>query len=745
VSSKKQSEKNQKGKVKLKNKKTRSKPETPVSAIMDITERKQAEQEIERYASFPQLNPNPVLEIDSSGNITFYNNATVRILKKLGVENEVSRFLPQDFNALFRKIKEEERGHYWEVKIKDAVFGEYVYFTKQFKSARIYAVDITEHKRAEQELRESQKDLNRAQAVGNIGSWRLDVQRNELAWSDENHRIFGVPKGTPLTYETFLSIVHPGDREYVDAKWKTGLAGENYDIEHRIVVDGKTKWVREKAYLEFDKNGKLLGGFGITHDITERKLAENALKDAKKLSDYLNSINMVITSTLDFDEIMSGVVVQACRAMGTESAIVALHENGCWVSKFQYQFPEEAQGICFADEELPEAALAAKTKRPIIINDTYYDERVNHEVVKRYGVRSILTIPLIIKDEVIGAITFNYHSAPIAFATAQIDFAIKLSTSVSLALDNVRLFEEIKQSNVALRTEITERKLAEEALRKSEEQLKLHAMELEAVNKDLENFSYSVSHDLKTPLRSIQGFAQAIFDDYNDKLDDEGRDFLRRIISASERMTQLIDAMMEISRFTGRDIISKSVNLSSIAEVITQELKKNEPDRQVEFIIAKGMKTQGDMDMLEIVLRNLLDNAWKFTSKHKSAKIEFGKIKCNTPSQPSPLLGESSTLEGEELTIIPSPLAGEGGGEGDSAIRIPNSEIVYFVRDDGTGFNIEFADKLFTLFRRMHSESEFPGLGIGLAIVHKIISKHGGKIWAESEPEKGATFYFTLG
>lgn len=145
--------------------------------------------------------------------------------------------------------------------------------------------DITRRKQTEQALRESQEDLKRAQVVGQIGSWRLDVQRNVLSWSDENYRIFGVPEGTALTYESFLNAIHPADREYVDRQWQAGLEGEPYDIEHRIVANGQVKWVREKAYLEVDSKGELLGGFGITQDITQRKLAELALREANHRKD----------------------------------------------------------------------------------------------------------------------------------------------------------------------------------------------------------------------------------------------------------------------------------------------------------------------------------------------------------------------------------------------------------------------------------------------------------------------------
>jgi PAS domain S-box-containing protein len=152
----------------------------------------------------------------------------------------------------------------------------------QVRAVVSFSRDITEIRRAEESLRQSREDLDRAQAVGQIGSWRLDVRRNALTWSDENHRIFGVPQGTPLTYETFLGTIHPDDRQYVDTRWQAGLRGAPYDIEHRIVADGQEKWVREKAYLEFDETGELRGGFGITQDVTERKRSEQELREREE-------------------------------------------------------------------------------------------------------------------------------------------------------------------------------------------------------------------------------------------------------------------------------------------------------------------------------------------------------------------------------------------------------------------------------------------------------------------------------
>ena len=242
--------------------------------------------------------------------------------------------------------------------------------------------------------------------------------------------------------------------------------------------------------------------------------------------------------------------------------------------------------------------------------------------------------------------------------------------------------------------DITDRK-------KLEEDLKRKTAELEALNKELESFSYSVSHDLRAPLRSIDGFSQALLEDYAENLDAEGKDYLQRVRTATQRMAEIIDALLELSRVIRSEIRLEQVDLSEMAQKIVTELQERQPERQVDFIITPGLIVNGDSRLLQLVLENLLGNAWKFTGKQSHTKIEFG-------------------------------------------VTEPEGERVYFVRDNGAGFDKAYADKLFSAFRRLHSPNEFSGIGIGLATVKRIIHRHGGRVWAEGEVGKGATFYFTL-
>jgi signal transduction histidine kinase len=252
----------------------------------------------------------------------------------------------------------------------------------------------------------------------------------------------------------------------------------------------------------------------------------------------------------------------------------------------------------------------------------------------------------------------------------------------------------VELANEQLETEIKERKRAEEETQRTNK-------ELRAANKELEAFSYSVSHDLRTPLRSIDGFSQALLEDYADKLDATGQDHLQRVRRAAQRMAALIDDMLNLSRVTRCELHRETLDLSAIANLIAADLQEAEPGRQVEFVIEGGLSSEGDPQLLRVAMENLLRNSWKYTSGHPTARIEFGRSEEN---------GKHS----------------------------------FFVRDDGAGFDPRYADRLFGAFQRLHTAKEFPGTGVGLATVQRIIHRHGGEIWAVGAVEKGATFYFTL-
>jgi PAS domain S-box-containing protein len=242
--------------------------------------------------------------------------------------------------------------------------------------------------------------------------------------------------------------------------------------------------------------------------------------------------------------------------------------------------------------------------------------------------------------------------------------------------------------------DITKRKQSEVALQKAK-------LELEAANKELEAFSYSVSHDLRSPLRSIDGFSQALLEDYSDQLPVEGRDFLARIRSSAQRMAALIDDLLNLSRVTRAPFKLVPVDLTALAENILADLQRTHPERSVRCSIAPNLNARGDPQLLRIVLENLLNNSWKYSSKQGQAEIEVGS-------------------------------------------KYENNETIYFVRDNGAGFDMAYANKLFGAFQRLHTATEFPGTGIGLATVQRIIHRHGGRVWAEGAVNQGSTFFFTL-
>jgi PAS domain S-box-containing protein len=535
----------------------------------------------------------------------------------------------------------------------------------------VVAEEITERKRMEESLLKSEEILRAFFNMGNLHNSILELKEDDIVYKLPNRKtvdFFGlsVEEMTGKSLKD-LGVPEQGIRFWVDQFRRSQKTRESMTFEYPLPYKGKKPWFQcSLSPIQVGKEQSSLFSF-VAIEITDRKQSEH-------LSNALNFINLEINSRLEFDEIMQAIVTEAGKAIGCETAAISLKRDDHWILSYVYGLPRELVGIEMLDEEEPHAVLAIRTKEPVIIQDAYNDERVNPEHMKKYGVRSVLVVPILVGDNPIGVIFFNYHTSPVTFSPIQVDFCLKLGSSVSFAVQNAQLLKELKD----------------------------RARELENANKELEAFTYSVSHDLKAPLIVANGFCKRLSEFYSEKLDDRGARYLQRIKESCQHMNLLIGDLLNLSKVTTSKIKLQSIDLTGLVKSIATQLRETQPKREVSFVIEGGLTAKGDSRLLRIALENLLGNAWKFTSKSKRAKIEFGLMK---------------TIGGKPT---------------------------YFVRDNGSGFDMSMADRLFMPFQRLHGDEEFSGTGIGLATVHRIITRHGGRMWAESAVGKGATFFFTL-
>jgi light-regulated signal transduction histidine kinase (bacteriophytochrome) len=303
-------------------------------------------------------------------------------------------------------------------------------------------------------------------------------------------------------------------------------------------------------------------------------------------------------------------------------------------------------------------------------------------VLDNFAFHNVIIVPMRADEQVMGTLTLIRSQSDGSYTVEDESFLQYIADRAAISISNARLVRTIQRLNAEL-----------------EERVKKRTLQLSVANKELEAFAYSVSHDLRTPLRAIDGFSRILSEKYADILDAKGSDYLRRTRAAAQRMAELIDDLLELSRLTRAEMRQTNVDLSDIVHELKMHLQESQPHRAVDFVIQDGLVVRGDERLLRSALENLLGNAWKFTGKQDHALIEFGM----------------ETQQGEP---------------------------VFLVRDNGAGFNMKYADKLFGAFQRLHSMTEFPGTGIGLAITQRVIHRHGGSIWAEAAVGQGATFYF---
>jgi PAS domain S-box-containing protein len=653
---------------------------------------------------------------------------------------------------------------------------------------------IAQLQRQREQLRESEERLRLAQGYGGVGVWDWNVQNNQLALEPELEQLYGLLPGSIRTYQDWASHVHPVDLARVEAERATALdRRQPFQVEFRIRhATGSERWIMAKGRGEYDDAGRLLYVRGVNIDITERKLGEEQTcrlhetiaQEKDRLSALVNSITdeiwfadsagqytlvnpagcreFLLSTDGGTDIWELAASLEVCRPDGSsrpvEEAPSLRALCGEMVRNQEEQVRIPATGELrwrqvnaapvrntagqvigsvsivrdITERKQTEAALRESRDQFRVMGESvdYGVWMCNAEGGVEYVSQSFLELldmsmednkqfgwtQRLVPEDVPGMMERWLHCIRTGDLWDSEHRIIDRHGQIRTVLTRgkpVRNGEGKITCWVGVNLDITARKEAERALAQLnaelEQRVRARTAELAATNRELEAFCYSVSHDLRSPLRSMDGFSHALMEDYGSLLDDTGRDFLNRVRSNSQRMGRLIDDLLQLSRLTRAHMRYVRVDLTELAEAIFDELRQADPSRTVEVRVAPDLTATGDPVLLRTALTNLLGNAWKFTGRRPDALIEVGAERLPVPAG----------------IPVPSP--------------------VFYVRDNGAGFDPKYADKLFTPFQRLHAMEDFPGSGIGLATVQRVIHRHGGRVWFESAPGQGATFYFTVG
>ncbi len=539
--------------------------------------------------------------------------------------------------------------------------------------------------RTHRRLLKSENSLAEAQRIGHIGNWELALDTNVGHYSLETARILGLPDHPlVLHFADALQLAIEADQPLVSRLLeKARTSDQPAFAQWRNLRQGELRWIAATAERYALGPGRFALR-GTVMDITAQKHQEEA---AERERGILQQIASGAPRAGVFSELCE-YLEQQCRGARVSLLLLdasrSLLRHGAAPS-LPDELTRAIDGLPVGENASP-CGMAVATSLPVVVEDMYCDPRVEpyRELARTFELRACTSTPIIAgTGEVLGTFALYWREvhAPSAAETEAVQKAAYLA---SIYLDRERSELEIHQLNAEL-----------------EERVASRTAELQAVNRELEAFSYSVSHDLRAPLRAIDGFSAILLQSHASELDEPSRNLLARIVAAAQRMGRLIDDMLALARVNRSPLRFETVDLAAIARSIAEEFAQSRPERKVEFAVPDMLPELADPALIRVVLENLLGNAWKFTRNRVEARIEL-------------------------------------------RMMLTEGERVYCVSDNGVGFDMVYADKLFGPFQRLHRPEEFPGTGIGLATVQRLIHRHHGRIWAESRPGQGASFYFTL-
>jgi len=560
------------------------------------------------------------------------------------------------------------------------------------ESLRLAQAELAERKRIEAALRESEEryrtmvetfpDIVMLSNLRGEVLFANQALRSQTGYSLADFQLLGAQN---------TQFIHPQDLGFVKQAVKNLLDSDEICtdvIENRFIdKQGRIHWY-SGIVSKVQYRGELALQT-VTRDITARKEAEELtiqtnveLQHRIAELNTLNAVSQIGASSKDEDEMLEATVETLYRSLSTDIIGVGLWDEQ---TQILYTSPRLHRGM---PQKI--SAMTARLNEGVVglVAASHHPYRVQDTRDSRYQpldpeIQSEMCVPILAGEKLIGVLDFESKS-PDAFSEADMHFMLTIAGQIASAIERLRAEQKLRRLNSELEQRVLDR-----------------TSQLEAANQELEAFSYSVSHDLRAPLRTIASFSQILQQDFTDGMNGMGRGFLEKIIAASKTMNLLIDSLLDFSRLSRKPLDKQLVDIQPVVEQAIEMLAIETSGRAIEWVLQPLPPATADPALIQQVFTNLIGNAVKYSSKCTLARIEIGSL-------------------------------------------VAQSETVYYVRDNGVGFDMKYADKLFGVFQRLHREEEFKGTGIGLANVRRIIQRHGGRIWAEAEPGQGATFFFTL-